>query len=188
MLNKEDIDKFFASPKSGDRAMEMIVRMSSVKRWHMVDTTRTQTLAEHSMNVALLAWYIARTCPEGYFMSPDRAAVVGLLHDIEESVTGDIQSITKHFLWPMIQDIESDLIPGSLQTECDGDIASLVKICDLADGIRFIRVYGNNVATKEFAKNGLELKLRDQYHQVTGVWPDSVIRHVQQKITLYIYE
>lgn len=188
MLNEQQISEFFAAPVSGDRAMEMIVRMASIKRWHMIDTTRMQTLAEHSMNVALLAWYIAHTCPDGYFMSPARAAVAGMLHDIEESVTGDIQSITKQFLGPMIRDIESDLIPGSLQTECDGDTASLVKICDLADGIRFIRVYGNNVATKEFAKNGLELKLRDRYRLAENNWPTSVAKHVRQKIDLYIYE
>jgi hypothetical protein len=47
--------------------IETVMRLHSVKRWHMIDTTRIQTLAEHSANVALLAFYIARTAPRMFF-------------------------------------------------------------------------------------------------------------------------
>ena len=49
--------------------LEAVTRFQSIRRWHMVDTTRSQSIAEHSANVALLAYHIAIYAPEGYFGS-----------------------------------------------------------------------------------------------------------------------
>lgn len=48
-------------------ALESIMRIQAVKRWHMIDTTRTQNLAEHSANVAMLAMLIALSAPIEFF-------------------------------------------------------------------------------------------------------------------------
>ena len=42
--------------------VEMIIRFAAVRRWHIVQTDRMQTLAEHACNVAMLAALIAERC------------------------------------------------------------------------------------------------------------------------------
>ena len=191
MLNKEDIDKFFASPKSGDRAMEMIVRMSGIKRWHMIETSRTQTLAEHSANVALLAAYIAFTSPLNSFSSPYSIATMALMHDMPESFTGDIPSHSKRHLTG-IDRLEEGVMPSDftlLRPAPTANDKMLLKMCDLADGIRFIRTHGVD-ATGAHAQEGLEAQLRERrYHAENGLkWDDTLRGHVMMKVFFYAYE
>ena len=177
-------DNFYVNPE-GDLAIEAIARAQSIKRWHMVDTTRVQSLAEHSANVATLAYYICISSPQAYFGSPADAALAGLLHDIPESFTGDIPSHTKRELLG-IDELENELTPAVLIRPMNENMANLIKLCDLADGIRFIRVHGAD-ATAQWACDGLSDQLKNRESVVSSLWPSHVKEHVMAKIHYYIF-
>lgn len=62
----------------------------------MYPKTRRESIAEHTFNVALFTLAILFIKNNGNMSYPDYEVVVGsLLHDIEESTTGDIPTLTK---------------------------------------------------------------------------------------------
>lgn len=71
-----------------------ILRAGTVKRFHIVNTTRVQTLAEHQWGVAVLACEIA-----GRLNLADsevaRLALLSIVHDAGEVRTGDVPTPTK---------------------------------------------------------------------------------------------
>jgi hypothetical protein len=162
MSNKSD---FLAYPEKFHN-IESVMRLSSVKRWHMIDTHRTQTLAEHSANVALLVYTIIITAPVGWFSDAHYSAVVALTHDIAESFTGDIPSHTKRNMdRSAIDDLEDKVTPVSFKFAIDENTKQLIKLCDLADGIRFIRLHGVDM-TARHAQMGLEDQVRNKINEI----------------------
>ena len=170
-------------------ALEAVMRFHSVKRWHMIDTTRIQTLAEHSANVALLAWYIAHTSPLVYFGTASGAAACGLLHDLPEVFTGDIPSHTKRHLDEEghVARLEQRVLPAVFDIIQMESCRQLVKICDIADGIRFIRLHGVDI-TAQHAQDGLEDQLERLKAVVEDDWPEAVFEHVFKNVMFYAYE
>ncbi len=189
-MSKFDVKPFLAyGPEH--HALEAIMRLQAVKRWHMIETSRTQTLAEHSTNVALLATYIAFTSPLNSFSSPHSIAIMALLHDMSESFTGDIPSHSKRHLTG-IDRLEEGAMPSDftlLRPTPTANDKMLLKICDLADGIRFIRTHGVD-ATGVHAQEGLEAQLRERrYHAENDLkWDDTLRGHVMTKVMFYAYE
>jgi hypothetical protein len=164
------------------------MRVQAVKRWHMIETTRQQTLAEHQCNVALLAAMIARTAPIDFFDAFTVVAFAALVHDLPESFTGDVPSHTKKYLTGL-EELEKQVSHPAFNVSCSVNSRMLLKMCDLADGIRFIRLHGVDM-TATHAQEGLE----DQYMERFRVakedleWPAHVIEHVQHNTTFYAYE
>ncbi len=172
--------------------LETVMRLHSVKRWHMIDTTRIQTLAEHSANVALLAYYIARTSPQMFFGPATAVAAAALVHDIPEVFIGDIPTMTKPFLNKESLDrLEESVTLPAFKADVRSDASMLIKLCDLSDGIRFIRLHGVDITAKH-AQTGLEAQLAAMQRRVTEEiqwpWPDNVVEHVFKSITFYAYE
>lgn len=164
------------------------MRIQAVKRWHMIDTTRTQNLAEHSANVAMLAMLIALTAPIEFFDTYTYVGAVALVHDLPEAFTGDIPSHTKKLLGG-VDALEKLVTPHSFILEARTSTVMLIKMCDIADGIRFIRLHGVDM-TAAHAQEGLEeqiLRIFDsatlEYH-----WPVHVTKHVKDYIMFYAYE
>lgn len=62
--------------------------------WRLAGVRDGESVAEHSYRVGVLAYVIA-AC-EG--ANPDRAATLGLFHDIPETRTGDIPSVGKEYV------------------------------------------------------------------------------------------
>lgn len=165
------------------------MRLQAVKRWHMIETTRIQTLAEHTANVALLAWVIALTSPGGFFQAS--SVVTGaLVHDTPEAFTGDIPSHTKRSLpHQSLEELEKTVTPRIFftpSTELSSDESILIKLCDLADGIRFIRLYGID-GTARHAQEGLERQLNMKWLEAEH-WPTVIVNHVMDRIRFYAYE
>jgi hypothetical protein len=189
-MSKFDVTPFLAYEKE-HHAIESIMRLQAVKRWHMIETTRTQTLAEHSANVALLAMLIAATSPLESFSNPYSVAAMALMHDMPEAFTGDIPSHTKRHLTG-IDRLEEGVMPSELVLITPAATANdrmLLKMCDIADGIRFIRTHGVD-ATAVHAQEGLEAQLRERaYHAENGLkWSDTLRGHVSTKVMFYAYE
>lgn len=177
-------DIFYATG-GANTAIEAIIRFQSVKRWHMIDTTRQQTLAEHSANVAMLAGYISLTCPDMYFGEHSRVAAAALTHDLAEVFIGDIPTPTKKYI-SGVKELERTILPGEFKfmETSNPDIGLLVKLCDLADGIRFMTAYGIGT-TAEHAKKGLAHQFENKSAEAMGRWPLSVHHHVVTYLETY---
>lgn len=177
--------EFYAYP-DGYRQLEPVMRFHAVKRWHMIDTTRQQTIAEHSANVALLAYMLAKTAPGMFFGPAAEFAMLGLLHDLGEVFTGDVPTHTKRHILGLDQ-LEEQVLPVLFEYRADINSRLLIKLCDLADGIRFIRLHGVDL-TAQHAREGLELQLVQRKGEAERLWPESVFHHVSKNLHFYAYE
>lgn len=181
-------DLFAYSPEWAE--LEIIMRFHAVKRWHMIDTTRQQTIAEHSANVAALTYLIAMKAPAAFFGPPEVSVVYALSHDMAETLTGDMPSITKNFadIRSHLDKLEQSVIPLMWRIPVHDNIKLMVKLCDLADGIRFIRLHGVDM-TARHAKDGIERQFQERIKQadIRG-WPTVVTEMVAKTLTFYAYE
>lgn len=85
-------------------------RMKHITRWGLMRNTSTENIQEHSLQVAMLAHALAvikNTCFNGT-VNPDRAAVLAIYHDANETLTGDLPTPIKYFN-PSIQKAYKDL-------------------------------------------------------------------------------
>lgn len=71
--------------------------MHQIVRWHMVGQYPRQDVAQHSFRVAFIAAHIADLAVKHGMVGLDgcRAFMYGAMHDLGESVTGDIPSHVK---------------------------------------------------------------------------------------------
>lgn len=76
----------------------MILRMRYINRWGLMRNTRSESLSEHSLDVAILAHAlcILRNKHYGGSLNPERAAVFALFHDASEIITGDLPTPVKY--------------------------------------------------------------------------------------------
>lgn len=98
-----------------------ILAMGQVTRWHTTETTRAQTIGEHSARVALLAVWLGHQLglnrfPALYELETLRLA---LIHDAPETQYGDVPAPTKAVL-EQETDISFDLIVDGLFWEARG--------------------------------------------------------------------
>lgn len=186
MLNNNPNPKLHLAYGGDRHAIETVMRIHSVKRWHMIDTTRQQTLAEHSANVALLAMMIAMNTPVGFFGDPFTVAAASLVHDIPESFTGDIPTHTKKHLFGL-EDLEESVLHEDFRIETTPNQLALIKICDLADGIRFIRLHGVDL-TARHAREGLEAQFQKYLAAAAEKWPEGTVKYIRDTATFYAYE
>lgn len=119
-----------------------IMRLSHVKRWHIVHTTREQSVAEHTFNVTMIAREIA-TRMDWTDLIPE-VTTMALHHDTHEAILGDIPTPTKRRLAGMGVGAQVD----KLQRECDhitpedadvGELAEIiVGIADIIEAMWFL--------------------------------------------------
>lgn len=76
-----------------------VFRMRYINRWSLMRNTREENLAEHSSDVALIAHSLCviGNVRYGKNLNAERAAVIGLLHDTSEIITGDMPTPVKYF-------------------------------------------------------------------------------------------
>lgn len=183
-----DTTTFYAGDRDHD--VEAVVRFSGVKRWHMINTQITQTLAEHSANVALLAFLIAKTTPGMFFGDSHSVATHALIHDLSEVFTGDIPTPTKRYI-AGLDDLERKVTPTIFETRPGKNQKMLIKLCDLGDGIRFIRLHGVD-STGQHAMNGLNAQYQQLKKDIvltddSVAWPRLVQDHVFEKVNAYVH-
>jgi 5'-deoxynucleotidase len=125
------------------------LRASHVKRWHIVQTARNQTVAEHSFNVAVIAGSLAAAMHwPGLLQNSHKLELLqwALSHDMIEAVTGDIPTPFKKRLNEAAgMDVVSgaeDLVDSEQMAQyrkIKGTVVeSIVKIADLIEAIYFL--------------------------------------------------
>lgn len=106
-----------------------ILLAQNIHRWTIVSTIRTQSLAEHSFNVCMIARDIAVEAD----MDDTNIVKYALDHDLDEIMTGDIPSPAKERLG-----IKTDY-NGKSYARCTPEERCIVKAADLIDAYLFIK-------------------------------------------------
>lgn len=76
----------------------MFSRMKYIDRWALMRNTRKETLSEHTLEVAAIAHALAVISNErcGTSLNAERAALLGIYHDMPEIITGDMPTPIKY--------------------------------------------------------------------------------------------
>lgn len=84
---------------SGSHFLALLSRMRYIDRWALMRNSRAENLAEHSMDVALIAHMLCTlgNVRLGKSLNAERAALVALYHDASEIVTGDLPTPVKYY-------------------------------------------------------------------------------------------
>lgn len=137
-----------------------VPRMSHTKRWNILGDLPTQSLAEHSYNVACIAAHIVQQ----HGLNPDQAHLVtgyALVHDFDEIFTGDIPTPTKGALgigstsWiiptlggfpAILNETASAVIPvaSSCGYRYNLTVGQIVKIADLIEAAAYVAKHGKS--------------------------------------------
>ena len=76
----------------------MVARMKYINRWGLMRNTLKENIAEHSLDVAMIAHALA-TISNIYFdgkVDAERVAVIAMYHDTTEIITGDMPTPIKY--------------------------------------------------------------------------------------------
>lgn len=83
----------------------MLARMKYINRWGLMRNTITENIAEHSLEVAIIAHSLA-VIGNTYFdkeLDAEHIAVLAMMHDASEIITGDLPTPIKYYA-PEIRD------------------------------------------------------------------------------------
>ncbi len=83
----------------------MLARMRYINRWGLMRNTITENIAEHSLDVAVIAHALA-VIGNTYFgknLNAEHIAMLGIMHDTTEIITGDLPTPIKYYA-PEIRD------------------------------------------------------------------------------------
>lgn len=77
----------------------MMARMKYIERWALMRNSTKENISEHSLEVAMLAHGLAiianKKC--GREVDPNEVALMGIYHDANEIITGDMPTPVKYF-------------------------------------------------------------------------------------------
>lgn len=123
-----------------------IYRTQFVKRWHILNTPRQQTVAEHSYMVCMLVLDLCERIgiPE---KETHEAVLWALVHDLPEVVMGDTVSPVKDVARQAFNDLEKRIDPARWEFMEKGvsELAhAVVKLADYIDAIKFLHEEGIN--------------------------------------------
>lgn len=132
--------------------VRMVQKCQQIDRFVLEDMIKRQSVAEHSFNVALMAWSFARWSNKHELTSLDETEVLmrGLLHDAPETLTGDLNYWVKQEpgvkeLWNRVEhklvreelENEPEWLQSPVLTYALGPpslgLCRLIKMCDYID-------------------------------------------------------
>lgn len=85
-------------PRRESHFSAIVSRMRYIERWQLMRNTRTESLSEHTLDVAMIAHLLCviANVRYGRALDADRAAVIALYHDASEIITGDMPTPVKY--------------------------------------------------------------------------------------------
>ena len=77
----------------------MLSRMKYISRWGLMNNTKGENISEHSLQTAMFAHFLVTLHNKRFAdsLSSDRAAVLGIYHDVTEIITGDMPTPVKYY-------------------------------------------------------------------------------------------
>lgn len=162
------------------------LRACHVKRWHIVQTHRQQTLAEHSFAVAVIAGSLAASMGyKGLLHDRLRLQLLqnALSHDLIEVRTGDIPTPFKRELekvaGPGVVERAEDLVDrdhsGSMRQSEGTEIEAIVKLADQIEAIFFLQDNGYGQHALEVL-DSLRRILATMVDTIEKQWPELRVR------------
>lgn len=162
------------------------LRACHVRRWHIVQTSREQTLAEHSFAVAVIAGSLAAAMQYKGLMHHGLQLKLlqhALAHDLIEVRTGDMPTPFKRFLEKAggvgIVEKAEDLVDsdhsGSMRTVEGTEIETIVKLADLIEAVYFLQDNGVGAHAKTVL-DGLRMNLSVAVNAAELAWPALLVR------------
>lgn len=116
----------------------MISRMKYINRWGLMNNTREENIAEHSLEVAIIAHALVTISNKrlGTALSADRAAVMAIFHDSSEIITGDLPTPVKYYnddirnSYKEIEEISEKHLLSMLPDDLKDEYNPLIVSCD----------------------------------------------------------
>ncbi len=155
------------------------LRVGHVKRWHNVNTTREQTVAEHSYMVTVIAIHLA-TKIVGDPAFTAQVAFEALFHDSVEVVLGDMPTPAKRFLreftsnaaiFEQMEKMLMPKVPYRLQPSSKG-VTTYVKMADRIEAAHWISENGVGNHAK-IVKSATWRNLEDFVEKADAEEPDA---------------
>ncbi len=150
-----------------------IYRAQHVKRWHIIHTSRQQTVAEHSHMVAMISLHIVAAIGEEHFDDKDKLDILqwSLIHDLPEVIIGDAVSPVKRMAKEKFDELEKQVDPKLKKYEISisGDIKAVVKIADYIDALKYLKKEGLNGQAVSIY-NRLYKDMKQYIETVKGIW------------------
>lgn len=108
-------------------------RMKYINRWALMRNTSEETLSQHSHEVAAVAYALCVIGNRRYGRqyNAERAALLGLYHDMPEILTGDLPTPVKYFnpeikeAYKKVEDSASEKLLGTLPDDLREDFCFL---------------------------------------------------------------
>lgn len=77
----------------------MTSRMKYINRWGLMNSSKSENISEHSLEVSMLSHALVLISNKkfGTNLDADKAAVLGLYHDVSEILTGDMPTPIKYY-------------------------------------------------------------------------------------------
>lgn len=163
----------------------MLSRMKYINRWGLMNNTRQENIAEHSLEVALLAHALVTISNTrfGTNLNADRVAVMAIFHDASEIITGDLPTPVKYYneeirkSYKQIENISErkilSMLPDDLKpsyeplidaTKADSQLEIYVKAADKLSAL--IKCLSElSMGNKEFSK--AERTIREALDEMT---------------------
>ncbi|SHJ04821.1 5'-deoxynucleotidase [Parasporobacterium paucivorans] len=113
----------------------MLSRMKYINRWGLMRNTISENIAEHSLDVSIIAHALA-VIGNTYFgkkLDSDRVAVLALFHDASEIITGDMPTPVKYFsrdiqdAYKSVEGVAVGELLDSIPEEMRGHYESILK-------------------------------------------------------------
>jgi 5'-deoxynucleotidase len=141
---------------AGGLALEQKLRAAHVKRWHIINTYREQTVAEHSFLVSILAIEISRKVGYsnnrgGPFNTEKEWQIMrwAMWHDLPEVITGDpptpIKATLRQVAGFNVYERVAPLISeeyATIKRETYSPVKDIVKLADLIEARDFLKNEG----------------------------------------------
>lgn len=84
---------------SNSHFFAMLSRMKFISRWGLMNNTKSENISEHSLQVGMFAHLLVLLHNErtGESLNAERAALLGMYHDVTEIITGDMPTPVKYY-------------------------------------------------------------------------------------------
>lgn len=172
------------------------LRLCHVKRWHIVQTHRTQTVAEHAFAVSVIAGSLAAAMRwKGLLHHSNQLKLLqwSLSHDILEAKTGDMPTPFKRALEAVggagivekAEDFVDRETAGGYRAIAGTEIEMIVKLADQMEAIFFLQDNGYGQHAIEVL-DGLRRILAEMVEKYSVQYPEIAVREGVREVCAQI--